>query len=360
LSDKLQQVRGRIDALDDQIQSLISERARCAVEVAQIKHDAGDDAQFYRPEREAQVLRRIQAQNQGPLADDEIARLFREIMSACLALEQPLKVAVLGPEGTFTHAAALKHFGHSVRVLPEKNIEAIFRAVESGAAQYGVVPVENSTEGAVNRSLDLFVGSPLQICGEVKLRIRCHLLGDSEKDLAAVTHVYAHEQLLAQCRGWLAAHLPNAAQVAVSSNAEAARQIKGSAHAVAIAGEMAVQRYALKVLAESIEDEAQNTTRFAIIGEQGTHASGCDKTSLLLSAPNRPGALSRLLRPFERCGISLTRIESRPSRRERWDYLFFIDIAGHVDDAKVAEALAELGKESVMVKVLGSYPCAVL
>lgn len=356
-NNTLQQIRERIDHLDEQIQMLVSARAVCAQEVAALK--LGESADFYRPEREAQVLRNVMARNTGPLSSEEMARLFREIMSACLALEQPMKIAFLGPAGTFTQAAALKHFGHSIMVVSHTAIDEVFRDVESRASHYGVVPVENSTEGVVNHTLDRFMNSPLKICGEVELRIHHNLLGKLD-DIQAITRIYAHQQSLAQCREWLEENLAGVEHVAVSSNAEAARRAAQETGAVAIASDAAAAIYGLKVLVANIEDEPDNTTRFLVIGPQSPAPSGSDKTSLLLSSRNRPGALCRLLEPLSRHGISMTRIESRPSRRGMWDYVFFIDIEGHSQDPRIAQALEELADEAAMLKVLGSYPGAVL
>jgi len=359
MSDRLDEIRQRIDAVDAEIQQLISERAALAQEVAQIKQaeQAGEEVVFYRPEREAQVLRKVLERNQGPLPGEEMARLFREIMSACLALEQPLSVAFLGPEGTFTQAAALKHFGHSVRTCPLAAIDEVFREVEAGSAHFGVVPVENSTEGVINHTLDMFMRSSLTICGEVELRIHHHLIG---RDRHNIKKIYSHQQSLAQCREWLDAHLPEVERVAVSSNAEAVRRAASEEGSAAIAGETAAEIYDLPVLEAKIEDNPDNTTRFLVIGTQHVPPSGDDKTSLLVSTPNRPGALYRLLSPFERNGISMSRIESRPSRLANWEYVFFIDINGHVQDEAVARALETLKTDSPMFKVLGSYPKAVL
>lgn len=356
--EALKNIRGRIDALDAHIQALISERAACAKAVAKVKNDAGDNASYYRPEREAVVLRKVMARNNGDLPAEEMARLFREIMSACLALEERLKIAFLGPAGTFTQGAALKHFGHSVSTVPHASIDEVFRDVEAGASHFGVVPVENSTEGVVNHTLDMFLQSPLKICGEVELRIHHHLLGNG--DLTRIERVYAHQQAHAQCRRWLEMHLPGVEHVAVSSNAEAARQVAGDVTAAAIAGQMAAEIYQLQMLASNIEDEPNNTTRFLVISRKSPPPSGKDKTSMLLSARNQPGALCRLLSPFAKHGISMTRIESRPSRKEAWDYVFFIDIEGHLQELQVAAALKELADEAAMLKILGSYPDAVL
>lgn len=356
---ELRTIRERIDRLDEQIQRLINERAACAVDVAHVKSAAGEGAAFYRPEREATVLRRVKERNTGPLPAEEMARLFREIMSACLALEQPLSIAFLGPEGTFTQAAALKHFGHSIRTMPVASVDAVFREVESGAAHYGVVPVENSTEGVVTHTLDMFIGSPLKICGEVELRIHQHLMGRTQ-DLRAIHRIYSHQQSFAQCRNWLSAHMAGVELVTASSNAEAARRAAQETDAAAIAGETAAEIYQLEIVSRNIEDEPDNMTRFLVIGRHATGASGKDKTSLLLSTRNRPGALYALLEPFAAHGVSMTRVESRPSRRGTWDYVFFVDIEGHVSDAAVASALRELEDEAAMLKVLGSYPRGVL
>lgn len=354
---RLQALRARIDALDERIEGLLNRRARLAQAIAKLKENDGQ-ASFYRPEREAEVLRRVIARNRGPLPDEEIARLFREIMSACLALESRLRVAFLGPEGTFTQEAAYKHFGHSVDTVPLGAIDEVFREVEAGGAEFGVVPIENSTEGVIHHTLDMFVNSPLKICGEVELRVHHHLLA-RDGDLKTARRVVSHQQSLAQCREWIDAHLPGLERVAVASNAEAARLAAADPATVAIAGRSAAERYGLKILAANIEDNPDNTTRFLVIGKLETAPSGQDKTSVLVSGPNRPGSLYRLLAPFARHGINMTRIESRPSRRGRWEYVFFIDIEGHLQDAKVKRAFAALEREASFVKWLGSYPKAV-
>jgi chorismate mutase/prephenate dehydratase len=355
---KLDELRERIDSLDEQIQDLINQRASCAHEVAAVKLAAGEDTHFYRPEREAVILRRIGERNSGPLPDTEMVRLFREIMSACLALEKQLTIAYLGPEGTFTQAAALKQFGHSVQTLALNGIADVFREVEAGAADYGVVPVENSTEGVISHTLDLFQYSRLGICGEVELRIHHHLL--ARRGDVKIRRVLAHRQALAQCRGWLDLHLPDAEHVAVGSNAEAARLVSEDDSAAAIAGDTAAELYGLVILEHNIEDEPDNTTRFLVIGMQAALHSGNDKTSLLISVRNRPGALYRMLRPLADHGISMTRIESRPSRQAMWEYVFYIDVDGHRDDPAVAAALNDLEQEAFAVRVLGSYPKSVI
>ncbi|HYA36664.1 MAG TPA: prephenate dehydratase [Candidatus Methylomirabilis sp.] len=354
----LKDLREKIDALDEKIQALISERARMALAVAEAKQRTGE-SNFYRPEREAEVLRNVLARNKGPLSEEAMARLFREIMSACLALESRLRIAFLGPEGTFTQEAALKHFGQAVETVPLAAIDEVFREVASGNAHFGVVPVENSTEGVINHTLDMFMVSPLKICGEVELRIHHHLLGKGN-DPKAARRVVSHQQSLAQCREWLDANLPGVERVAVASNAEAARQAAADVGTLAIAGDSAARFYELKAFASNIEDNPDNTTRFLVIGTLETAPSGNDKTSLLLSSRNRPGALQSLLAPLAKNGINMTRIESRPSRETRWEYVFFVDIDGHARERKVAKALAALEKEAAFLKLLGSYPKAVL
>lgn len=355
---RIRALRGKIDALDQKVQALLNQRARCAQEIAETKQLAGGN-NFYRPEREAEVLRNVMARNEGPLSGETMARLFREIMSACLALETTLKVAYLGPAGTFTQEAALKHFGHAVHTVSLGAIDEVFREVESGNAHFGVVPVENSTEGVINHTLDMFMNSPLRICGEVELRIHHHLLGKGT-DRKSAKRVVSHLQSLAQCREWLDANLPGVERVAAASNAEAARIAAEQPGTLAIAGDPAARIYGLDSVAANIEDNPDNTTRFLVIGNLDAAPSGNDKTSLLVSGKNRPGALHRLLAPFSRLGINMTRIESRPSRRSRWEYVFFVDVDGHHKDRKVAQALALLEKDAAFVKLLGSYPRAVL
>ena len=355
---RLADVRQRIDALDTELLRLLSARAACAGEVAEIKAELGD-SQFYRPGREAEVLRRIKARNPGPLSGEAMARLFREIMSACLALEQPLSVAFLGPAGTFTQAAAVKHFGHAANTVAVATINDVFREVEARSCHYGVVPVENSTEGVINHTLDMFMRSPLSIAGEVSLRINHHLMS-REPELAAIQVLYSHQQSLAQCRGWLDRHLPLVERIAVDSNAEAARLAANHPGAAAVAGEAAADIYDLDILERCIEDEPGNTTRFLVIGTEDARPSGDDKTSLLISAHNEAGSLYALLEPFATYGISMSRIESRPSRRGLWDYVFFVDIDGHREDPKVAPALESLRRASSLFRVLGSYPKAVI
>jgi len=356
----LNEIRSEIDRIDDALLALISERMQCSLAVAEHKRAAGSDLQnFYRPEREAQILRRMAEQNQGPLDDAGVMRLYREIISASLALEQPLKVSYLGPEGTFTHAATLKHFGSAVCAEPVSSIAEIFRTVETGQVRFGVVPVENSIEGMINQTLDLLVGSNLRICGESRLRIQHNLLSCSGS-LDAITSVHAHPQALAQCRLWLDKNLPTAKRIDVSSNAEGARRVADNTTAAAIASLAAAERYGVAVVEKNIEDVANNTTRFFVVGDTDIPASGTDSTSLLLRVghPDKPGSLLRILEPFERAGVSLTRIESRPSKTDLWDYLFFIDVDGHQSDQTLVPVLQELAVETQFMRVLGSYPRA--
>ncbi|AOV17202.1 chorismate mutase [Acidihalobacter aeolianus] len=358
--EQLRAIRERIDAIDKDLMRLISERASCAQTVAEIKRAAGSGEDFYRPEREAQILRQVKDTNPGPLEGETLARLFREIMSACLALESPLKVAFLGPEGTYTHAAVLKHFGQDVQLAPMASLGEVFREVEAATCPYGVVPIENSTEGVVNHTLDLFVQSPLHVCGEVLLRIHHHLLS-REESLDGVQRVYAHQQALAQCRRWLDANLPHAERIPLSSNAEAAKRAAQDTGAAAIAGDTAESLYGLNALKRNIEDHPDNTTRFLVIGRQESiPPSGVDKTSVLVSTSNRPGALHRLLTPLAHNGVSMSRIESRPSRCVNWEYVYFLDIEGHSADPKVKQALAGLRQEAELFRILGAYPRAVL
>jgi len=355
----LKSIRERIDGIDRELLRLISERAECAQDVARVKRASGQEAQFYRPEREAQVLRQVMEANQGPLSDEEVARLFREVMSACLALEEPMRVAYLGPEGTFTQSAALKHFGHSVITEAVDTIDMVFRDVEAGACHFGVVPIENSTEGVVSHTLDRFIQSPLMVCGEVELRIHQNLMS-RQQALEDIRRVYTHQQSLAQCREWLDANLPGVERVPVSSNAEGAKLAASDDAAAAIAGEIASELYNLNTLASNIEDHPDNTTRFLVIGNQAVPPSGSDRTTLLVSTPNQSGSLFRLLKPLADNEVSMTRIESRPSRCANWEYVFFLDIIGHRDEPNVAGALESLRAEADLFKILGSYPRAVL
>jgi len=362
MSDELQKelaaVRSEIDGLDAELLRLLNQRAHCAQKVGEIKSRYGEIGHIYRPEREAQVLRRIQDSNPGPLTDEYVTWFFREVMSACLSLEQPLGIAFLGPLGTFSESAATKHFGHAARLLPQVSIDDVFREVESGHAHYAVVPVENSTEGAVGRTMDLLLSTPLRICGEVVLRIHQNLLSKTES-LDKITKIYSHAQSLAQCHEWLNRMLPDVPRISVGSNAQAAQKAVEEDGAAAIAGEAAADRYSLPRLAENIEDEPNNTTRFLVLGRHDAGPSGRDKTSVIMSAPNRTGALHELLMPFADAGVSLSRLESRPARHALWEYVFYVDIDGHREEGTVKAALDELARRAAYLKILGSYPVAV-
>jgi chorismate mutase/prephenate dehydratase len=358
MTEGLSGLRAQIDAIDDQILELLNRRAKVAQAVGEAKRKAGMQGPAFRPEREAQVLQRVANQNPGPLPKATVAFFFREIMSACLALETPLKIAYLGPAGTFSEAAAEKQFGHAATRLPEASIDAVFRAVEAGHADFAVVPVENSTEGAVGRTLDLLVGTPLKICGEVLVRIHQNLLSHA-KGLPGIEKVYAHAQSLAQCHEWLNRNLPNAQRLPVQSNAHAAKLATDEPGAAAIASLAASERYGLPALFSNIEDDPENTTRFVALGKQAVAPSGHDKTSLILSAPNVSGSLYDLLAPLAEAGVSMTRLESRPARQGGlWEYVYFVDIEGHEADEAVQKALAGLGQKSAWMKNLGSYPAS--
>jgi chorismate mutase/prephenate dehydratase len=350
-----QELRAEIDRLDNEIQGLINQRAAQVLEIARLKEAGGGP--FYRPEREAQILSRLAERNQGPFPAGDMVRIFREIMSSCLALERRLRVAYLGPEASFTHAAVQTHFGHAVEEVSLRTIGEVFRAVDAGQADYGVVPIENSTEGAVNATLDALMHTPLKLCGEVALRVEHHLMGLAGSP-KAIRRLYVHPQTRAQCREWLTANLAEAEWVEVLSNAEAARLAAEEPDAAAVAGAAAAEHYGLPVLAAGIEDDPENTTRFVVLGEQAAGPSGRDKTSVLVSGPNRPGSLLHMLEPFSEAGVNLTKIVSRPAREALWDYVFFLDLEGHCDDTPVAQALEGVRAGGGAVQVLGCYPQA--
>lgn len=357
----LSEIRKRINDIDERIQALINERATFAQEVGIAKGDHGTAVDYYRPEREAEVLRNIVKRNKGPMRDEEMLRLFREIMSACLAQQEPLKIGFLGPEGTFTQTAVFKHFGHSVRALPFHSIDEVFQEVEGGAADFGVVPIENSTEGSVNNTLDMFLTSPLKISGEIELKIEQHLMGNT-KGLDNIERICAHEQSLAQCRGWLREYLPHVELVGMSSNAAGARRARDEDGTAAIGPGVAADVYELEILVNNIEDRPDNATRFLVVGRNLLTPSGSDKTTILLSTSDtagEAGVLHQLLQPLANHGVNMTRIESRPSRRKKWHYVFFIDVEGHAHESPVSDALAILEKESSLFRVLGAYPKAI-
>jgi len=353
MADGIDKLRREIDALDDELLALVNKRAGLAQKIGKLK----GCAPVYRPERESQILSRIGKARSGPLPAEGRVAIFREIISACRAVEEPLRVAYLGPTGTFSEMAVLEQFGRSVEAIACASIDEAFRAAETGAAQFAVVPVENSTEGAVGRSLDLLLTTRLKICAEIVLRVRQNLMRKG-KGLKGLKRVYSHQQSLGQCQKWLAQNLPGAERIAVASNAEAARLAAKGKSACAIGPKLAAERYGLAVIAADIEDEPNNRTRFVVLGGIEPSPSGRDGTSLVMSAPNRPGAVHELLEPIARHGVSMSRLESRPTRVGQWEYYFYVDLDGHRSDPPLAAALGELQKLAPFLKVLGSYPRA--
>lgn len=345
--------RAAIDAIDRELVRLLNERAGHAQAIGRLK----GGGVVYRPEREAQVLDNAVAAGAGPLGANAIRAVFTEVMSACRGLEQAIRVAYLGPSGTFSEMAVLQHFGHGVEGESCASFDAVFRSTESGATHYAVVPVENSTEGVVARTLDLLMQTPLSICAEVVVRVQQNLMAKSG-GLADIQKVYSHAQSLAQTQTWLAANLPNAERVAVASNAEGARLASIEAGTAAIGPAIAAERYGLAIVAPNIEDDARNRTRFLVLGRQDTTPTGRDRTSLVMSAHNKPGAVHALLTPLRDNGVSMTRIESRPARTGDWEYFFYLDLEGHREDPPVARALAALRAEAPFIKIFGSYPAA--
>ncbi|HXF47391.1 MAG TPA: prephenate dehydratase [Burkholderiaceae bacterium] len=353
MDERLKPLRDAIDEVDRRLVELLNERARLAQEVGRLKRDGA--APVYRPEREAEVLRRVAAINSGPLSEAALLGVYREVISACRALERPLRVAYLGPPGTFSELAMIKQFGSGVEGAPAVNIDEVFRAAETGAADFAVVPVENSTEGAVGRSLDLLLVTPLKILAEVSVPVRHHLLTQSGT-LDGITRVVTHPQTFAQCAGWLNRHLPSLEKQSVASNAEAARMAAKDPTVAAIAGENAASLYGLQIAAGHIQDDPQNRTRFAVLGNQEVAPTGRDKTSLILSVPNRAGAVYHMLTPLAQHGVSMTRFESRPAKMGAWEYYFYVDIEGHEREPRVAAALEALRNVCAFYKSLGSYP----
>jgi len=348
MSEKdIRKLREKIDALDDELLGLLERRKELARDVGKLK----GKAPAYRPERESEILRRMPEAARG---------VFREVISSCRAVEQAISVSYLGPQGTFSEQAVLRHFGGAVAGAPAATIDEVFRGAEAGATQFAVVPVENSTEGAVGRTLDLLLLTPLKICGEIELKVRQNLLS-REKDSGKIKRIYSHSQSLAQCNGWLGQHLAKAERVPVGSNGEAAQRAAKEKGAAAIAGEAAAARYKLAILARDIEDDPNNTTRFLVLGRVEPGPTGRDRTSLVMSAENKPGAVHALLTPLAQGGVSMSRIESRPSRARSslWEYVFFIDVEGHQADPKVSGAIEALKARSPFLKILGSYPMAV-
>ena len=353
MSDTLQGIRRRIDALDARVVKLLSARAKIAQQVGKLKNGAT----VYRPDREAQVLRRVAALNRGPLSAASLRHIYGEIMSACRALEDAMTVAYLGPQGTFSQEAAIRHFGNSIATHSCASIDEVFKQVETAAAGYGVVPVENSTEGAIGRTLDLLLTTPARVCGEIMLPVRQCLMSKATS-LNRIRKVYSHAQSLGQCQRWLARKLPGVTQVAVVSNAEAAVLASRDSRAAALASKTAAELYHLNLLARNVQDESRNITRFLVLSQEDVAPSGRDKTSLILSTRNVPGAIQGLLTPLARNSVSMTRLESRPARTGRWEYVFYVDIEGHAQDAPVARALAAIERSASFYKNLGSYPAS--
>ncbi len=347
--------RSRINNLDDEILKLLNQRGTAALRIGELKRQ--QDLPYFIPEREAQVLERLVAQNPGPLGPDAIRVIWREILSASLALEHPLPVAYLGPPGTFTHQAATRRFGSSAQLLPVHTIAEIFDEVERNRAEFGVVPVENSTEGAVNVTLDRLIDSDVTITGEMTLDISQHLISRAT-ELAAVKMVCSHPQGLAQCRAWLAAHLPEAAMEETASTSGAVERARDDATVAAIASDMAAAVHGVPILRPRIEDNPSNSTRFLVIGRRAVPPTGRDKTSILFAMRNEPGSLYRILEPLAGAGINLSKIESRPAKRRSWEYVMFVDFDGHRDTPAVTSALAELTARTLFLRVLGSYPAA--
>lgn len=357
---QLSAIRDEIDTIDQEIQSLISKRAKCAQKVADIKTQGGQvEAIFYRPEREAQVLRAVKERNDSLIADDDMARLFREIMSVCLALEEPMKVAYLGPEGSYSHTSVLKQFGSFAHPYAVSSIEEVFKAVENGEVHYGMVPVENSNEGVVKQTQNVLISTTLQVTGEVELPIHHCLLASTNK-IEKIKKVIAHPQALGQCENWLKNNMPTIELESVASNALAAKMASDDKEIAAIASEQASNLYGLNILEKHIEDQQDNTTKFWVVGKEKTLPSGQDKTAMIISVPNKSGSLINVMNSFAKRNISMTRIISVPSKEitdnAKWDYLFFIDIDGHQQDKEVNIAINEVQENSTYCKLLGSFP----
>tara|TARA_B100001250_G_C19803662_1_gene792286 strand:- start:1136 stop:2218 length:1083 start_codon:yes stop_codon:yes gene_type:complete len=358
MSKDIKKIREKIDSLDNKILELINNRAELAVKISKEKQKSKDIDNFYNPEREAQVISRIKELNQGPLSDEDILKVYRELMSACLSLEAPLKVSYLGPEGTYTHLATQNHFGASVISMPYPTVEDVFISVEKRDSHYGVVPVENSTQGIVSSTLDMFMKSSLRISGEIETSIKHNVLSKSN-NLESIKKIYAHPQSFAQCKQWLEKNYSSVEKVNVSSNAEAALIASKEKNSAAIASITAADIYKLNIINKNIEDNHNNSTRFLVIGERDTDPSGNDKTSIIVSTKNNSGALYGLLEPLSKYKVSMTRIESRPSKHNNWEYIFFLDLDGHIKDNSLRDANEEIKKEASLYRFLGSYPVAI-
>jgi chorismate mutase/prephenate dehydratase len=352
-SEDLEALREKIDNIDAEILKSLNRRARVVLDVARLKRDT--KAKFYVPNREQKIVDRLKKLNKGPFPDSALRPLFREIMSASLSLEEPLKVAFLGPEATFTHLAALRHFGSSVAFDPNSSIRAVFEAVDMGKAQFGVVPIENSNEGVVSYTLDTFMDYDLMIHAEVMLEVSHNLMSRSG-DIKKIKKIYSHPQAAAQCRGWIEANLPSVPVVEASSTAKAAEFAAADGKVAAIASELAAKMHDLHFVERNIEDNRRNFTRFLVIAEESPPKTGMDKTSIMFSVKDKPGALFDILEPYKKAGINLSKIESRPSKRKAWEYIFFVDMEGHYDDKKIMNAIGEMKDHCLFLKVLGSYP----
>ena len=354
-SKDIGQHRKDIDRIDDEILRLLNERTGHVIEIGKLKQQSDKRAHLHTPRREAEILDRLTRQNAGPFPNDAIRSVYREIMSASLSLEGPQKVAYLGPQATFTHLACIQKFGSSAQYISVNSISDVFNEVERGRAQFGVVPIENSTEGVVNHTLDMFVDSNLMIYGEIQQEVSHHLLSKRER-IEEIKKIYSHPHAIAQCRQWLETNLPSVPVVEVASTARAAEMCASDPYAAAIASELAAQIYDLKVLKSRIEDNVNNFTRFLILSKTPPERTGKDKTSVMLSVKDKVGALYELLRPFASHGLNMTKIESRPSRRKAWEYIFFVDVEGHMDEERVKKALEEIKSRCLFMKILGSYP----
>jgi len=358
MSEDIKKIRKKIDSLDEEILVLLNKRAQEAINISKEKQKSENADNFYNPEREAKVIRRIQELNDGPLTNKNILKLYREIMSVCLSLEEPLRVSYLGPKGTYTQLATQNHFGKSVLSMPEASVEEVFASVEKRDSHYGVVPVENSSQGIVSSTLDMFMKSSLRISGEIEILINHNILSNSKK-LSDIEKIYAHPQSFAQCKEWLEKNVPNSKKISSTSNAEAALIASSENNSAAIASEVAAEIYKLRVLSKNVEDNHNNSTRFLVIGDRDTEPSGNDKTSIIVSTKNDSGALYGLLEPLSKHNVSMTRIESRPSKHNNWEYLFYLDLDGHIQDEPLRKANNEIKKQASLYRFLGSYPAAI-
>jgi chorismate mutase/prephenate dehydratase len=352
MKDKLQQLRNKIDEIDAKLVRLLNERTKCVLEIGKIKHASGGE--IYAPDREEAVLRKIVEQGTGPLPADSLRAIYREVMSASLALEKPLVIAYLGPEATYSHMAVIKKFGSSLKYEPMPSITDVFVEVAKGRADYGVVPIENSTEGAVTHTYDMFLDSELKICAQIVLQIRHNLMAVCPRE--EIKKIYSIPQVLAQCRLWLQTNMPHVELVETSSSTRAAQIARTEPNTGALAGTLAAEMYGLTILEENIQDSSENVTRFLVIGRKYPSRTGNDRTSMMFCVQDRVGALHDSIASFKKFKINMTKIESRPSKKKAWEYYFFVDVLGHCEDARVKKALAELAKHTMFVKILGSYP----